>query len=413
MGAHHHHEIAIKEEKFVFTSKLRNITFALMGLGVVGMAYGLMTDAHGFWANFLLGNWYFMGVAMAATLFVFVMSATNAAWSIGFKRIAEAMSGYMPVAFIGFLIILLSMAMHWNHLYHWTHPGIADQFLADGSANPEYDEIIAQKVAYLNIPFMAARAIIAFIAWILFIRAYRRNSIAEDLQGGLRYMKRNKTLAVAFLPIYAVTWAMASWDFIMSIDTHWYSTIFWMYHFAAAWVTGISIIAIAAILLKRAGYLQSINENHMHDIGKFMFAFSIFWTYIWLSQYLLIFYANIPEEAIYYQERFENYKVLFFVNLIINFVAPFLLLMTRGSKRNDSMMLIVAVILIIGKYIDLYQGIMPGAVGAHAQFGITEIGMFLGFIGLFVYVMARNLTKANLVPVKHPYIKEYATHEVF
>ena len=215
-----------------------------------------------------------------------------------------------------------------------------------------------------------------------------------------------------FLPVFAVSWAMASWDFIMSIDTHWYSTIFWVYHFAAAWVTAISIMAFTVIMLRRAGYLKIVSDHHMHDLGKFMFAFSIFWTYIWLSQFLLIFYANIPEEAIYYQERFENFKVLFFVNLFINFVAPFLLLMTRGSKRNDNMMLIVAVLLVVGKYIDLYQGIMPGAVGAHAHFGIVEIGMFLGFAGLFIFVVARNMTKANLIPMKHPYLKEYTTHEV-
>ncbi len=413
MGSHNHHDIAIKEEKFVFTGKLRNITFGLMGVGVLAMIYGLMTDSHAFWANFLLGNWYFLGVAIASLLFVGLISVTNAAWSLGFKRIGEAMMGYLPVAAVGFAIILLGMAMHWNHIYHWTHPGIADEFLADGSANPEYDAIIASKVPYLNIPFMAARAAIAFLAWILFARAIRRNSLAEDLNGGLRSLKRNKTLASAFLPVYAVTWALATWDFVMSIDTHWYSTIFWMYHFAAAWVTAISIITITAILLRRNGYLKVITEEHMHDIGKFMFAFSIFWTYIWLSQYLLIFYANIPEEAIYYQERFEHFKVLFFVNLIINFVAPFLLLMTRGSKRNDTLMLAVAVLLVIGKFIDLYQGIMPGAVGAHAHIGVIEIGMFLGFIGLFVFVMARGLAKASLIPFKHPYIKEFTHHEVF
>lgn len=408
----HHHEIKVQEEKFVVPARIRNISFGLMAIGLVAIVLGLMTDSHRFWANFLLNNWYFLGVALMGTLFLATQSVSNAGWSAGFKRIPEAMAGFLPYAYAGFAIIILSILMHWNHTYHWTHEGIADQFLADGSVNPEFDEIIAEKVAYLNMPFLIGRVVVIFALWFLFNRAMRRNSLAEDLQGGFKMLKRNKTLSAIFLPVFAVSWAMMSWDFIMSIDTHWFSTIFWVYHFAAAWVTAISIIALTVVLLRRAGYLSIVSDHHMHDLGKFMFAFSIFWTYIWLSQFLLIFYANIPEESIYYQERFEHFKALFFINLFINFIVPFLLFMTRGSKRNERMMIFVAVLLIIGKWIDLYVGIMPGAVGAHAHIGFIEIGMFLGFIGLFMLVLTKGLTKGSLVPTKHPYIKEFVTHEV-
>ncbi|MDP2188471.1 MAG: quinol:cytochrome C oxidoreductase [Sphingobacteriaceae bacterium] len=402
----HHHEVAVHEEKFVVPARLRNITFGLMGIGLVAIVVGLMTDSHRFWANFLLNNWYFLGVALMGTLFLATQSVSNAGWSAGFKRIPEAMATYLPYAFAGFAIIILSVLMHWNHTYHWTHEGIADP------TSPDFDEIIAEKVAYLNLPFMIGRVVVIFTLWYLFSRVMRRNSLAEDLQGGFKMLKRNKTISAIFLPVFAVSWAMACWDFIMSIDTHWYSTIFWVYHFAAAWVTAISIIALTVIYLRRAGYLSIVSEHHMHDLGKFMFAFSIFWTYIWLSQFLLIFYANIPEESIYYQERFEHFKLLFWINLVINFVVPFLLFMTRGSKRNESMMILVGVLLIIGKWIDLYIGIMPGTVGSHAHIGFVEIGMFLGFLGLFTFVFTRSLTKASLVPTKHPYIKEFVTHEV-
>lgn len=402
----HHHEVAVHEEKFVVPARLRNITFGLMGIGLVAIVVGLMTDSHRFWANFLLNNWYFLGVALMGTLFLATQSVSNAGWSAGFKRIPEAMATFLPYAFAGFAIIILSVLMHWNHTYHWTHEGIADP------TSPDFDEIIAEKVAYLNLPFMIGRVVVIFTLWYLFSRVMRRNSLAEDLQGGFKMLKRNKTISAIFLPVFAVSWAMASWDFIMSIDTHWYSTIFWVYHFAAAWVTAISIIALTVIYLRRAGYLSIVSEHHMHDLGKFMFAFSIFWTYIWLSQFLLIFYANIPEESIYYQERFEHFKLLFWINLVINFVVPFLLFMTRGSKRNESMMILVGVLLIIGKWIDLYIGIMPGTVGSHAHIGFVEIGMFLGFLGLFTFVFTRSLTKASLVPTKHPYIKEFVTHEV-
>ena len=402
----HHHEVAVHEEKFVVPARLRNITFGLMGIGLVAIVVGLMTDSHRFWANFLLNNWYFLGLALMGTLFLATQSVSNAGWSAGFKRIPEAMATYLPYAFAGFAIIIFSVLMHWNHTYHWTHEGIADP------TSPDFDEIIAEKVAYLNLPFMIGRVVVIFTLWYLFSRTMRRNSLAEDLQGGFKMLKRNKTISAIFLPVFAVSWAMACWDFIMSIDTHWYSTIFWVYHFAAAWVTAISIIALTVIYLRRAGYLSIVSEHHMHDLGKFMFAFSIFWTYIWLSQFLLIFYANIPEESIYYQERFEHFKLLFWINLVINFIVPFLLFMTRGSKRNENMMILVGVLLIIGKWIDLYIGIMPGTVGSHAHIGFVEIGMFLGFMGLFVFVFTRSLTKASLVPTKHPYIKEFVTHEV-
>jgi hypothetical protein len=402
----HHHEVAVHEEKFVVPARIRNIAFGLMGIGLIAIVLGLMTDTHRFWANFLLNNWYFMGVALMGTLFLSTQAVSNAGWSVGFKRVPEAMATYLPYAFAGFAIIILSVVMHWNHTYHWTHEGITDP------TSPEFDEIIAEKAAYLNLPFMIGRTVVIFVLWYLFSRVLRKNSLEEDLQGGFKSLKRNKTMAAIFLPVFAVSWAMSSWDFIMSIDTHWFSTIFWVYHFAAAWVTAIAIMTFTVILLRRAGYLSIVSEHHMHDLGKFMFAFSIFWTYIWLSQFLLIFYANIPEESIYYQERFEHFKGLFFLNLFINFIAPFLLLMTRGSKRKEGMMLFVAVLLIIGNWIDLFIGIMPGTVGAHAHIGFTEIGMFLGFIGLFMFVFTRSMTKASLIPTKHPYIKEFVTHEV-
>lgn len=410
MGSHHAAEI--KEERFAPSSRLTNIIRLLIGVGVVTIAAGLYTDGHRFWANYLLNNWFFLGLSLAGVLFVSIQSVSNAAWSLGYRRIAEAMGAYLPWAFAGFAVLMISTSMHWNHLYHWAHHGIAEEFLEGGQPNPEYDSIIAAKVPYLNVPFMAARMAVFFGLWILLYRAIRKQSILEDQEGGLLRIRRIKTLASIFLPVFAVTWAMSTWDYIMSIDTHWYSTIFWVYHFAAAWVAALSFIAIVAVLLKKAGHLPHLNDNHLHDLGKFMFAFSIFWAYIWVSQFLLIYYANIPEETIYFQERLEHFKVPFFVNVGVNFVLPFFLLMARGSKRQGNYLMAVAILLIAGKYLDLYLGVMPGTVGGHAHFGWMEIGMFAGYVGLFLWVVTRALASASLIQHKHPYIKEYATHEV-
>lgn len=402
----HHHEFHPAPEQFTPSDSLRRILMGMMGIGVLAIVFGLFTNPDRFWANFLLNNWYFMGLGLMGTLFLSTQAASNAGWSTGFKRIPEAMAGYLPVAYVGMGVLLLALVFHWNHLYHWAVEGIADP------GSQHYDEIIAEKVAYLNVPFMVGRVLVIFTLWYLFTRAMRRNSLLEDEIGGVKMLKRNKTLGVIFLPVFAVSWAMSSWDWLMSLDAHWYSTIFWVYQFAASWVTAISVITFTVILLRRAGHLKMVTNNHLHDLGKFMFAFSIFWTYIWISQYLLIFYANIPEETIYFQERFEHFEFLFLFNIVINFLAPFFLLMTRGSKRNDGLMLAVALVIIIGKWIDLYLGIMPGTLGAKAGIGFIEIGMFVGFAGLFGWVLVKGLSSVSLVPAKHPFLKEFAHHEV-
>jgi hypothetical protein len=410
MGSHHIAEI--KEDRFAASSRLQQIVWAMVAVGLVTVVAGIALDGHRFWANYLLNNWFFLGLSLAGVLFVAIQSVSNAAWSLGFRRIAEAMGAYLPWALGGFGILMVATAMHWNHLYHWAHHGIAEEFLPSGQANPEFDPIIAAKTPYLNIPFMAARTVVFYALWILLYRAIRRHSLLEDQEGGLLRIRRIKTLASVFLPTFAVTWAMSTWDYVMSVDTHWYSTIFWVYHFASAWVAALSFMAIVAVLLKKAGHLPHMNENHLHDIGKFMFAFSIFWAYIWVSQFLLIYYANIPEETIYFQERLEHFKIPFFVNVAVNFVLPFFLLMTRGSKRQGNYLMGVGLILIGGKYLDLYLGVMPGTVGGHAHFGWMEIGMFVGYLGLFLLVVTRAMASASLLPYRHPYIKEYATHEV-
>jgi hypothetical protein len=314
------------------------------------------------------------------------------------------MSTFLPVA--GAFMVLFAFAAYGTHFYHWMHHGVTDP------NSPEFDEIIAKKAAYLNFPFWIIRIIAAIALWTLFARVIRKNSLLQDEVGGLSALKKNKTISSAFIVIYAVTWAMFSWDTLMSIDVHWFSTIYWVYQFANIWVSSISCIAIIVVMLKKNGYLNIVNDNHLHDLGKLIFAFSIFWTYIWLAQFLLIYYAHIPEETIYYVERFEAFKPYFFFNLIINFVAPFLLLMTRDAKRKNGSLVLVASLVMFGHWHDFWLGVMPGAVGHHAGFGLAEIGGALFFGGVFILVTFTTLSKHLLVPVKHPYLKESLYHAI-
>lgn len=278
--------------------------------------------------------------------------------------------------------------------------------------NPHYDSIIAGKSGYLNIPFFLGRAIIYLLIWIAFTRFFRKRSLDEDLQGDEVKHKKNMNMAGWFLVFFAVTSSTMAWDWIMSLDPHWFSTLFGWYVFAGMFVTGLTMITLITIHLKRNGYFQHINENHLHDLGKFMFAFSVFWTYLWTSQFLLIWYANIPEEVTYFLDRWEHYKFLWVANLVVNFIFPFLVLMSRDAKRNYSYLLVTGIVIFCGHWLDTFLMVMPGTVKENYGIGLLEIGLFAGFTGLFGYVTLTALSKAALVPKNHPFIEESAHHHV-
>jgi hypothetical protein len=272
------------------------------------------------------------------------------------------------------------------------------------------DPILRGKTAYLNLPFFFIR--FAFFVGILLTLTYlmRKNSLAEDEAGGIKYYKNNLTWASLFLLFFAIYILITSWDWLMSLDPHWYSTMFGWYTFASFWVTGVAVTTLVVIYLKRKGYLAVVNNNHLHDLGKLMFAFSIFWTYVTFCQFMLIWYANIPEETEYFRQRYDHYMWVFYLIFIMNFVAPFLVFMSRDAKRKRQVLTIGASIIIIGHFIDFYLVVMPGAVGNHAGLGLMEVATPLCFAGLFIYVVFTNLTRANLVPKHDPFLDESLHH---
>ncbi len=280
-------------------------------------------------------------------------------------------------------------------------------------ANPHYDKVIAGKAPFLNGSFFIVRIAIYVLLWSLFSFLLKNISKKEDQIGEAATYQRSKYLAAAFIVVFAVTESTASWDLIMSIDTHWYSTLFGWYNFASYMVASVSMIALIVIYLKGKGYLQAANENHIHDLGKYMFGFSVFWTYLFFAQFLLIWYGNIPEATHYYHNRFDStfYQAIFYVLFIINFATPFLVLMKRKSKRSFETISFVGVVLIIGHWLDFYLMVSPGSVGSElGAIGILEVLMFAGFLGLFLFATFNALTKASLVPVNNPYLKESMIH---
>lgn len=395
---------------YTFKSSTKRLTLGLIGLGVLALVYAVLTHVSGqrIWANLLVNSYFFVGIGLMGTLWMAIQYASEAGWSSGFKRVPEAVSQYLLVGGPILLVVLFagSHSLGLHHLYHWMDPELM---------NPEsshYDSIIAGKSAYLNEPFFYLRSVLYILIWVAFTVYFRKSSLKEDIEGGVAIHKKNYGYAAAFLVFYGVTSSTSSWDWMMSIDTHWFSTLFGWYNFSTFFVSGITMFALITISLKRNGYLEHINEEHIQDLGKFMFGASVFWGYLWFSQFMLIWYANIPEEVTYFQDRWKNYSFVWGALPVLNLVLPMLILMDKAAKRNFSLMTIAGVVIICGHWLDVFQMVMPGTVKADWSIGVLEIGLFLGFLGLFLFVVHSALAKAPLVAKNHPYLDEAKHHHV-
>jgi len=395
---------------YTFTDKAKRFCFILMGIGVLALIYGLVRGIPGqrIWANLLVNSFFYLAIALGATFFLALQYATEAAWATAVKRITEAVTTYVPIGGMFMLFIFICGAFQWNHLYEWMNPATYT------SGSEEYDKIIAGKHGYLNLPFFFIRALTYILVWSLLQRSFRKRSLEADLTGDSNFILHDKNIksAAIFLVFFGVTSSASAWDWIMSVDVHWFSTLFGWYIFSGMWVTAMIVMILLVLHLKRRGHLEQVNENHMHDLGKWMFAISFLWSYLWFSQFMLIWYANIPEEVTYFMNRIGHYKVLFFTTFFINFSFPMLILMSRDAKRNYKYLTVIALIIFVGHWLDIYMCVMPGTVGSNWKLvSPLEIGMALGFLGLFIYVILTSLTKAPLMIKNHPYIEESIHHE--
>jgi hypothetical protein len=235
-------------------------------------------------------------------------------------------------------------------------------------------------------------------------------SLKQDLEGGSEHHLKMRTRSYQFLVLFAITSSMMAWDFIMSIDTHWFSTLYGWYTFAGLFISGIATLAIFLVVMMRKGVMDHVNANHLQNVGLFMFAFSIFWTYLWFAQFMLIWYGNLPEEVSYFVVRQDQYRGLWIANFFINFCVPILFLMTKDAKRKPTVLLVVGVILFIGHWIDVFQMVTPGIIGAGGHIGLIEIGTMLGFLGLFRFVVLSHFAKAPVVAKNDPFMEESMQH---
>tara|TARA_B100000780_G_scaffold277948_1_gene249983 strand:+ start:411 stop:1586 length:1176 start_codon:yes stop_codon:yes gene_type:complete len=389
-------------EQFTFTDKAKKIFYALIAVGILSLIYGIVSPSitgQRVWSNVLINSWFFFGIGLTGTFFIAVSAAAQAGWVVVLKRIFEAISMYVPVGAVLMMILILGSAFGMNHLYHWMHP--------------HGDALLEGKQAYLNVPFWIGRAVVFIGVYTLVTILFRKRSLKEDVEGNTRnYFFKNRVLAAIFLVFFGYTSVVASWDWLMSLDPHWFSTLYGWYIFAGMWCSGMVTVLLIALWLKSKGYLEQVNESHIHDMGKWVFATSFLWTYLWFSQFMLIWYSDMPEEVTYYMARLEDYTVPYMTMVMINFILPMLLLMSKDMKRHAGMLSFVGVIIFFGHWMDVYFIVTPGTLKDQGVIGIFEIGFMLGYLGVFLFTVFTALAKAPLVVKHHAMLDESLHHHI-
>ena len=442
---------------YTLSSKIKTLSIILMLLGVLGIGYGfwsvpknieavekiLEADAHGHegahtegvheggakkltaaeikaeheehvehvfhqmqnkpWSAFYVACIFIMLISLGVLAFYAIQQVAQAGWSPVLFRVMQGITAYLPVGSIILFIFLALTGLHLlpgNHIFLWLNEGIVEI----GSKN--YDKIIAAKAGYLNFPFWIIRAAIFLIGWNLYRHYSRKNCLAQDESNDDSFYKKNFNISAMFLVFFIVTESIMSWDWIMSIDPHWSSTLFGWYVFASFFVSGITTICMVTLYLKAQGYLPDVNTSHIHDLAKFMFGISVFWTYLWFSQFMLIWYSNIPEEVTYFVTRINDFNLPFFGAVVMNFVFPILILINTDFKRLTWILVMAGTVILLGHYVDFFNMIMPSTVGTQWHIGASELGSLSFFVGLFLLVVFTALTKSPLLPKRNPFIEE-------
>ena len=344
------------------------------------------------WSAMYVAAFFFFMIALGVLAFYAIQYAAQAGWSPVLFRVMEGITSYVLP---GGLIVLLIAFFADSHIFIWMDEDVVAQ-----------DALIQGKSGWLNKTGFIIRGLIFLGGWSLYRHFSRKFSIAQDNADDNRNFKKNFRISAAFLVFYIYTESMMSWDWIMSVDPHWFSTLFGWYVFASMFVSGITVIAMVTIYLKSKGLLEFVNDSHIHDLAKFMFGISIFWTYLWFSQFMLIWYSNIPEEVTYFITRIEDYKLPFFGMVAMNFIFPLLLLMNSDYKRINWFVIMAGIVILCGHYVDIFNMIMPATVGDRWFIGIPEIGSILLFGGLFLFIVFTALGKAPLLAKRNPFIKE-------
>ncbi|MGB1102383.1 MAG: quinol:cytochrome C oxidoreductase [Crocinitomicaceae bacterium] len=406
--------------EFQISARAKKTIFGVIGVGVLAFIIGVVQNSGTdqfmtrLFSNLLIDGFFFFAIGLGALFFLALQYATETGWSVAIKRVVEGVASYVLVG-AGVLLVLFLIftftdggwfgaEVHGHrvgHIYEWMDHHVV-----------ESDAIIAGKAPFLTKWFFWVVTIIYMTTYIWFYKGFRKRSLQEDIEGGTKIHYKNFAKGALFLVLFGYFSSTSSWHWLMSLDPHWFSTLYGWYVFGGMWCTAMVTIMLVVLYLKRKGHLQVVNDSHIHDIGKWVFALSFLWSYLFFSQFMLYWYADIPEEVIYYVERIENYKYIYWGMFMINFIVPMLLLMSDSAKKNAGILMTVCIIIILGHWADVYMLVTPGTMGEYGSIGFMEIGLFMAFAGVFVYFIMNTLTKAPLVPKNHPYLDESKHHHI-
>ncbi len=412
-GHDHEHAEVSGPVTFAVPGGLKKGAFGLIAVGAILLGIGIATagehSAWRLWSSLLISSLFYAFVAVGAGFIVAIMHVTKAGWGAVTRRVPEAMTTYLPVALLTMLVVG-GLGLH--DLYEWSHPDIVAE-----------DHLLRHKAAILNPTFYMSIVVIFIGGWWLLTTLLRKNSVAQDSDGDVKHTGKNVVTSVLFLIFFGLSITIGSLVWLMSVEPHWFSTMFGVYQFAGAHKAAAAAGTLILVYLSNNGHNKYLKPDHLHDWGKMMFAFSTFWAYIWVSQFLLIWYANIPEETGYFLLRQEpSWMALFALNVILNWVIPFFTLLPRPNKRNPAILVPVAIVVLLGFWLDLYLQVMPATSHFAAEhlklehlhgpfMGALEIGPMALLGGVFLLIVPAMMAKVSLVPVKDPYLQESLHHQ--
>ena len=385
---------------FKMPDKLKTVFSIFIFIGVISFCAGLLIEAKRTWHAFLTSSLFVLFISLGGVFFISAQHVTKAGWSVNIRRLMEGFSAYLPFGALFALALLFSG----DYLYSWFNKGIVAS-----------DTLLQHKSGYLNWTFFLIRLIVFFAIWIFFSKKLNAFSLKQDKTGAPEISNQSIPYSVAFLLLFALSFSFFCFDTLMSLEPHWFSTIFAVYNFAGLFQSFIAVLILLIIYFRRTGVLDKklVNENHLHDLGKFLLGLTIFWAYIAFSQYMLIWYANLPEEAIYYLHRSAGaWKWVSLLLIVFKFIVPFLFLLPRWVKRDEGALIIACGLLLVMQYVDLYWMVYPQLNHEHIVFGWIEIGALLGFIGLFLLSVFHFFSKHPLLPLHDPRQKESTAHVV-
>jgi hypothetical protein len=391
-----HHNLHIGKVNISF---LKSISYFLIAVGFLVFAYGLKASPERVWPAYLNAFFYFSCLGLGGLFFTAINHISRAGWSASIRRYAEAMTAFIPFILIGGLVLLFGM----KYLYPWTDPEII-------AANP----LIAAKTQYLNINFFIARILFFSMGWFAFKWFIVGHSLHQDQDGRDEHTIKNLPLSVGFIAFFSLSFSLFSVDLLMSLMPTWYSTIFGIYCFAGLFQSSLAVLALIIIYMKRTGVVQGyVTTEHLHDVVKYMKGFTVFWAYIAFSQFMLIWYANIPEETEYYIMRSQHgWLGISFALLVFRFIVPFLALLPRGLKRNENHVIAVSILILLMQYVDIWWMVYPNFFDGNMIIGFWELGLFALFAGLFLLSLAIFFSKFSPVAIKDPRMNEALDHHV-